>query len=372
MRSLVSFLFTVFLFLPLWQQAQNPDSLLLVYAGYPDDTNKVNLLYEKGFEYRNNDLPRAVQYAKACYACAEKLQNKRSLAKALNLTGILRSETGFHREALNDFEKALALQIEVRDTLRQAILLNNLGNVYLDLHNTDMALLCYERALRTARSINNERWINGALVSMAQLQTSLKMFAQAEGNLSTLIGWAKQKNDYEILGLCYKNMGICSMNKKDTLAAESYQQQALDVAEMTDDDILKADAMIALGGLYLLEKRFNESIFNLTEALAICQKNQHRAGLMEVWKALADFYDRTDSHKQAFYYLQKHDSALAIPQIPANDSLQKIWTDTKNATVALEKKTFSFKNYFFECLIVGALAVLLIFVLINRRNEQKK
>lgn len=348
------------------------DTLLAKYASYADDTNKVNLLYEKGFAYRNNDLPRAIQFAKACYACAEKIQDKHFLAKALNFTGILKSETGLHSAALADLQKALALRIETHDTLSQAIILNNLGNVYSELGDSAMALSCYERSLRTARSINNERWINGALYSMAELQTGLKMFPQAEGNLSTLIGWAQQKNDYEILGLCYKNMGICSMNRRDTLAAESYQQQALDVADMTDDDILKADAMTALGELYVMEKRSKEALVQLTGALAIFTRNEYREGLMRVWKTLADLYGRTDSHKLAFYYLQKHDSVLAIPRATVPDSLEKLWQVKKDDTVVLEKKNCSWKDNVFECIITVVLAALLIFVLMQRRHEQKE
>ncbi len=348
---------------------QNSDSLLERYKSYPDDSNKVNLLYEQGFANRNTNLPAAIQFAKACYTAAVATDNKQYLAKALNLSGILKSEMGLNNEALADFKRALELRIQISDTLSQAILLNNLGNVYAALKSTKQALLCYEKSLQIAKSVHSDYWMKAALFSVAELQTNLKMYKQAEGNLYTLIGWAQTKNEYEILGMCYKNMSICKLNSGDTASAEAYLMQALDIAAMTDDDILKADALCGLGEIYLLNKKYESSLKNLQEALGISVKNKYNEGLVNTWKKLADYYKATAMFKEAYYYLAKHDSAIALVAAMSDDALTGLWKEKKASVEESKPKPFSLKNNIFECILIAALLILVIFVLAKRKHE---
>jgi len=360
--------FCLFIFLCAAGFAQ--DSLLEQYRSYPDDTNKINLLYNKGFSYRNTNLPAAIKFAKACYAVAAKLNDHYYLAKALNLSGILKSETGLHREALLDLEKALELRIQIKDTLSQAIILNNMGNVYSSLGQNEKALEFYEKSLRTAKSVNNERWINGSLFSMAEMQTGLGMYQSAEGNLYTLISWAQNKNDHEILGLCYKNMSRCKMNRGDTLAALAYQEQVLDIAGMTEDDILEADALAGLGEIYLAQKKNDESLKKLLEALAIYGKNKYSEGLLNVWKQLEAYYREAGSYKEAYLYLAKYDSAQARVKQDSGSEMKELWLAKEPTDTVTGTSVVSLKSNIFEYLIGALLFILLVFALLNRKNEK--
>ena len=361
-----------FIFAGLYCAGQNDDCLLRQYGPYPDDTNKVNLLYNKGFALRNSDVPAAIRYAKMCLVVAIKINNKHYLAKALNLTGVLKSETGLQTEALDDFKKALELRVQIKDTLSQAIILNNMGNVYSNASDNESALLCYERSLQIAKSTGDDRWVHGALFSIAELQTNLGMFKQAEGNLYTLISWAQTKNDYEILGMCYKNMSVCKLNMGDTASAEAYRMQTLDIAEITGDDILKADALCGLAEIYLQKKNYESSLKNLQEALLIAEKNKYNEGLMNSWKSMAQYYKETGAFKEALYYLSKHDSALAVVNMLPDKVSPDLWKEKNEKASPVMFRPFSLKENIFECVVLGALALLLVVVLLNRMHEQKE
>jgi len=352
--------------------AQESDSLLERYSSYPDDTSKVNLLYEKGFFFRNTNLPAAIKFSKACSQSAAATNNKFYLAKAFNLSGVLKSQTGLQQEALEDFKNALQLRIEIADTLSQAIILNNLGNVYSNMLENEQALICYEKSLRLARSVNNDRWVHGALFSLAELQTNLQLYKQAEGNFYTLISWAQEKNDYEILGMCYKNMSICKMKLGDLEAAEGYQMQALDIAEMKEDDIRSCDALIGLAEIFLSKKEYQSCFSNLQQAQAIAEKNKYEEGLINIWKINADYFSATEKFKEAFYYLQKHDSALAKINSVVPESFKDLWENNQKEIAAKPANKFSLKDNLFECLLIAGLFFLLIFILLNPKHEQKE
>lgn len=350
-------------------QAQQADSLLSQYASYTADTNKVNLLYEKSFAFRNTDLPAAIAFAKACHTSAVKTGDKNFIGKALNLCGILKSETGMHAEALRDLQQALELRLQKRDTLSQAILLNNIGNVYSAMGNYPRALASYENALRLASSVHNERWVNGALYSIAELQTGRGMYRQAQGNFYTLIGWAEERNDYEILGLCYQNMSICKLNLGDTAAAEAYITQALDVAEMTEDDLLRADALCSAGGLATLSRNYADAAKALSEALAICARNNYSDGLLNAWKRFSEYYHATGAHQEAYAFLLKHDSAKAAAANAQVGGPADLWT--ADDTQAAEAQGFAAGDHSFLVAMLSLCGLLLVVSLAQRNHGQE-
>lgn len=362
--------FWVMLWVASAAHAQQADSLLHQYASYPDDTSKVNLLFEQSFAFRNTDLPAAIAFAKACHASAVKTGDKNFIGKALNLCGILKSETGMQAEALRDLQEALRLRVQTRDTLSQAILLNNIGNVYAAMANYARALTSYESALRLANSVHNERWINGALLSIAELQAGRGLYRQAEGNLYTLIDWAQARNDYEILGLCYQDMSVCKLNLGDTAGAEAYITQALDIAGMTEDALLRADALCSAGSLAMLRKNYTAANEALSEALAICGRNNYGDGLQNVWKKFSEYYHATGAHEEAYEFLLRHDSAKAAAANAQIDSAADLWAVAGDDGAA-KAQGFAAGDNSFLIVMLSLCGLLLIFALARRKNEQE-
>ncbi len=372
-------IFYLSFFISLFLNAQDVDSLLQQYKSYPDDTAKVGLLYKKGFELRNSDLPAAIEYAKACYQTAVIVNDNQYLARALNLMASLKSQTGLNLEAIIDFKRALQLCIQTRDTLKQAIVLNNLGNVYGSINDHLKAITCYENSLVVLNSIKNDsnsaeiaRWIYGGILGIASLQVKMKLFESAEGNFSTLVNWAVKNKDYEILAICYNNMGVCKLNLGDTSGAEGFQIQSLDICEMSEDENGKADACVNLGEIYLAKKNFKESFSYLQKALEIVSKNKYNEGLVSVWKKLSEYYYAAGNNKEAYFYLAKHDSVLVYNESVLQNSSSALWISENSNDDEIQKQAplFSIKNIF-QLLLIGALIIILTIVLIRMGNEQK-
>ncbi len=373
--------FTVFcfcFFISLFLHAQDADSLFERYKSYPDDTGKVNRFYEKGFALKDSNIPFAIEYAKACYQTAVKVNNNHYLAKALNLMASLKSQTGLNLDALIDFKHALQLRIQIKDTLSQAIILNNLGNVYGSINNNDMAFNCYKSSLRVLSSIQNNsnsieinRWIYGGVLGIASLEVKMKMYEPAEGNFLTIANWAERKKDYEILAICFNNLGVCKFNLGDTSAAEGYQMQSLDICEMSEDENGKAGAYVNLGEIYLAKKNYKESFSYLQKALEIASKNNYNEGLINAWKKLSEYYNETKNLKAAYFYLAKHDSALTQNEILFQNSCANLW-ETKNSDEEEQNPPFYFSvKKIFQLSIIGALILILTIVLIRIGNEKK-
>jgi tetratricopeptide (TPR) repeat protein len=197
-------------------------------------------------------------------------------------------------------------------------------------------------------------------------------YEQARGNFLTLMDMEESKADAELNGICYTNLGICLLNLGDTLGAESYQNQALDVMDISGEEIGKADVYVNLAEIYLAKKDRKAAFDVLGKALAISQKNNYNEGLINAWRSLSAYYAFTKEYERAYLYLSKCDSASAKNNTSLREGL--IADDLETADIAPEKQEVSFFSaanaWLF--LLIAALVLLLIVIFKQFKHEQKE
>jgi tetratricopeptide (TPR) repeat protein len=361
----------ILFFLSFLCTAQDVDSLIEQYQTYSDDTTKIALLFNKGFAFRNTDLVSAGKFAQACYETAVQVKDHKYLAKALNFRGTLKAQTGFYKEAAVDLERVLLLLIQTKDTLNQVPVLNNLGNVYTELKEDAKALACFERSLQLANSADNDYWVKGNLLGIATLQFKTGYYIQAEGNYKTLLDRCDLKTDQEIISICELNLGMCYLHIGDTLAAEAYELQALDEMQMMEDTLGACDVYAKLAEIYFVKNDLQQCFTFSQKALAIAQQNNYNEGLLSVWKVLSSYYNKTGNNEEAYFYLNKHDSALSANNDHANITLAAIWNKNETDMILTEASFYySFKNIM-QLIIIVSLFLLIIVVFKKFGDEQK-
>jgi tetratricopeptide (TPR) repeat protein len=357
--------------LPFLIWAQETDSLLAQYQSYPNDTSKVTLLYNKGYALRNIDLISAGKFSQACCETAVLCKSHKYLAKALNFRGILKAQTGFNKEAAIDLERSLLLSIQTKDTLGELSALNNLGNVYEEIDETEKAFACYKSSLSLANKSENDFWVKGNLLGIAALELKLKMYAQAEGNFETILGMCDFKGEQEIISICDLNLGLCKYYQGDFLAAEACQLQALDEMQMMEDDLGECDACANLAEIYFAKKDLAACFSSLQKSLAIAEKNKYGEGLLKTWKVLSDYYKEINKSEEALVYLAKHDSVLVANRNTVDLRLNTIWNKNDAGNKKTEAIFYSLRTIF-QVLIIGLLIIVVLFVFKNKTHEQKE
>src|SRR4051812_5797205 len=101
--------------------SQVNDSLLYQLNQIPNDTERVNQIYQAGFGIRNSDPDMSYQYAVACKTEALKTKSPLHLAKSYNLLGILCYKKGDYKNALQFQKLALGLNSSVNHVYGIAI-----------------------------------------------------------------------------------------------------------------------------------------------------------------------------------------------------------------------------------------------------------
>ncbi|MEZ4850188.1 MAG: tetratricopeptide repeat protein [Bacteroidia bacterium] len=133
-----TFLFIIISILGLSLKAQNLDSL---YTLWQDQTQPDSTRVQAYEDYIANDYlyswpDTAVILAEALHAYAKKQHYPKASATGYNLQGIANYVQGNYPQALEYFQKSLAIKEEIGDKKGIAKNLNNIGLIYMNQGNT--------------------------------------------------------------------------------------------------------------------------------------------------------------------------------------------------------------------------------------------
>lgn len=306
--------------------ALNDYAFLKVQEGKYDDVNKIILQMEslsskmnygtglykstnmKGvIEYSKQNPEKAMEYFKKCNEIIKKYNlPNRIYQNSLNNIGIIYNQLGdrenatkyalelidfqekkhlyplksspytqvgdnlkFYKkydEALVYFQKALEIEIGLKDDSGIAIAENRIGNLYDDLHKNKEAISHFKTGLAAAEKANYK-------LLQVELLTNLGRMYQKEKNFSTAENILKKAEIYSIeleaiqnTKVIYSNLGDLYFEQKKYDLAENYYIKALNLSREIDDQSFLFSANENLATLYEQKGDFKKAYLYKVEA----------------------------------------------------------------------------------------------------------
>ena len=316
--------------------AQDLDTLLPRILQLDNDTEKVNELYKTGYALRNKDPQLAYRFAKYCEEAALKTNSQKHLAKSYNLLGVL-----FYKKG--DLKKALMIRENNKDVLGSGLSLTNLGNIYTDLAALYADLKWYTKAensyLQAIENYNkagDKKRIADAVMNLGILKQNQNQHDAAFENYSVAFTIGKQLNDFEIESNCLNNMAQVFSDKGDFEKAIAFNEDALKIRDLMDDELGMADSYLSLSEIYLKQKEAEEAAKFLLSAKNISDKNDYFDGKLLTLKLSSQLNALQNNYKAAYdeinkYYFLK-DSLMKV-----NNELQNQYNFDENISLVPEK-----------------------------------
>jgi CHAT domain-containing protein/Tfp pilus assembly protein PilF len=196
----------------------------------------------------------------------------------LNNIGLVYSNLGQYRQALEQYQQALPITRAISDRVLEGATLNNIGLVYSNLGQYAQALEQFQQALVIAREIG-DRALEGATLnnigevysSLGQYRLALEQFQQAlaiRGEIGDRAGEGAILNN---IGLVYSNLGQYRQ------ALEQFQQ-ALTIAREVGDRAGEGITLNNIGTVYGHLGQYRQALEEYQQALAIRGEIGDRAG----------------------------------------------------------------------------------------------
>ncbi|MFL6255021.1 MAG: CHAT domain-containing tetratricopeptide repeat protein [Pyrinomonadaceae bacterium] len=226
-----------------------------------------------------------------------------------------------YHAAIDYYEKALQLAVDLPDRRTDVDILNRIGNAYLETVNAEKALSYCRQAQQISVRIGYRRGEGEALNSLglAHYISGNVMLAQESFNQSLAI-WKEVKYD-EGLAYTLLNLGYLHGDLGNTEASLDFYGRALDVSRSVNDQLARALTLTAMGGAYALQGEKQRALKLHQQALALFRVIGNRGGEAVTLNGIGYLYDDLGREAEALKY---YDSALRLYESVDNRSYAAI------------------------------------------------
>jgi class 3 adenylate cyclase/Flp pilus assembly protein TadD len=328
--------------------AQHPeiDSMRNALGTAKDDTVKVNSLLALSKAYLSVDPMHAINYADSARGLAESLHYQKGSAYAYKNIGNANAMSGNFLEALDSWEKAMALFTAIDDKTGMANILSNEGAVYYNQSDDARALELYLKALKIAEETADTIRIATVLQNIgavysnkpSTLGKALEYYMRAYplclaagnkeaiGNVEVNIGeiYLDRGNDSMALSYFERSLGALRgtgssyipyplndvgkvyAKRKDYANAIHYHQQAYEMARKFNNTLYMAQSLIGMADTWLKQGSLPNAISYYHQAIVVAEKiNSANYELKDASAGLALSYARSGDYANAYRYQSK-------------------------------------------------------------------
>ena len=324
-RPLYSLLFAVVLLAHLLPAQRRTDSLLLVLASQPADTNRVITLTELAKQFRNTNPDTAIILGNEALKLAVRLRYMKGMGKASHYTGAAYYVQGKYNEALEHFNRALVawrLLAPPHGGASAATALGNIGLVYSDLGNYPLALEHFLQVLAISEKTGEKQLYTGTLANIGLIY----YYQGNEEEALHYYRWALKENEHQLqsqepgavkaattrIAVLIGNIGNVMYERGQLDSAYAHYLRSLDMRKKLRLQNLVANTLSNLGTVCLdklrtADKAARDSLLNLaaqyySEAHEIYETIGDRGGLATNHIDLANLFLNTGRHTQALQH----------------------------------------------------------------------
>ncbi len=257
----------------------------------------------KNIRGKNVEALKWAQVAKSAY---EEGGLTKEISQVLNQIGIIYDQKGLYSEALDNYLEARDLAIQSGDIAGEILINNNLGVIYDNMNNSEMAMQYYSDALEKTR-------IHDMKDSEATLLNNLSYIHLKNGDTLKSISLLKQSLAIDLSEIypCFEGyplegMGSIYIELNRLDSAKYYLDRALKNSTLCEDVGVIASVKKDFGVLYSKMGRPKEAEAAFIESLRISKAANLRAEVKDALFAFYQFHKNYGNTAQAMKYLEEY------------------------------------------------------------------
>ncbi|WP_258100500.1 tetratricopeptide repeat-containing sensor histidine kinase [Marinoscillum pacificum] len=264
--------------------------------------DKVDILIELVFQYRNSDRDKADSLLEVANVSARELNYEKGIARVKILRGILFNDQGNYDKAIDQFQSALPFFESSKDSSNQEAAYNNLGISYKRLGNLDSSNISYQQALRfvsdefgKARLLLN---IGSNFISEGKLDSATQNHIEA-------IKVFERINHQAGLTIAYLNLGNIYYKQDAYDQAMKYYHQSLENAIASGHKPVQSRNYLNIGSILSEKKQYDSALYYFKSATALQEAMGDQTGLAASYRNIGEVTLELGDTDAAEEYFQK-------------------------------------------------------------------
>lgn len=300
-------------------QAENLDSLLTIVDQKKGDTTEIRALIMLGIHYSGKDTGLSFGYLQKALALSEKLDVQEQRIDILNELGALYHKQGDYDSSLFFHHQALHEAVSENRSFQLANTYHLIGLTFLRMVKQDSARSNLAKALSIATekkyyTLQSDIYVvlGNTFLEEGNDEEALTKFIMAAKLQDSLIH-DPQGESRALLNIANIQYRLGDMDK-----AIAYAREAQPLAEKANYDRGLAYATQLLGRIYRKQKKFDESLSEYNQALAVYKRMGDNRSMAETLQNIGNtFYDKGSIHEagQAYYDALKIARGIGNPTL---------------------------------------------------------
>lgn len=267
----------------------------------------------------------AIKYLNKGLDTAKSAHNQQTEAEILNALGNVHVYLQIYDSGFIYYNRAVKIAREAEFLELEARVLNNMGSTYLKLGELDLAIRYLSEALETSKKAQDEIGERVCQLNLGEVYFKKGDYQHAKQIMLNSLESLRKMN-YRIGQLhSFRLLGQIEKAQKEYEAAHLYFARALTIADESGSMDEQVDVLINIADTFLLEKRVEAAVDELTEALKIANLIDGVKFLPTIYSKLAQAYDLLNNFDQAlFFYRKYHEMSIKIEAERQDERLRGI------------------------------------------------
>ncbi|HEY6161214.1 MAG TPA: tetratricopeptide repeat protein [Bacteroidia bacterium] len=362
---------------------RNDSSCLLIREQMQDTLGLARILNNIGLVFSNKGESRiAIEYLKRSVELREVLNDSSGLPRSLTNYGLCFYDLGEYDKALEQYFRALAIAERQNNKDDQASSLNNIAIVYNAQEQYSRALDYYLRALKLKQELGVKKNIASTMGNIGTLYQEMKQYDKALNYQLEALKIREELKDKKGLGTTNNNIGSIFKDLRQYDKALQYCTRSLEIRREIGDQNGMANALANIAVIKQALGKKQEAVKDMEESTAIFEKTDDKGSLISNYELLADMYADAGNTAKAYEAMKKclvtKDSVFkSDSQKRIADMQTKYETDKKQKEIELlnEKQEVSDlrdKRNLYLFLGAGAVLIVLFFFMYSRYQLKQR
>lgn len=339
--------------------------------------------------YKMNDPQQALIAAESAGKIASEKKLDLFMAKAYGFMGTANYNMDRYPVALEHYLHALQLYEKLELKREEGVILNNMGNLFLDQELPDQALPYYQRALAIDKDLKLDADIAIDLLNISSAYSVTPKLDSAYFLCSQALQKAEELKDTAIYTQCLGNLGIIEFQQKKYDIALKHILEAEDLYKKHGLEANIGVLFLSLGDIYLQKKDVAKATRYYSRALENGKEMESIDDERYAYLGLSKCAELKGNFPQAFDYIKKYNvlndsifnfkssrkqtSLLLNYEMEKRDVIVKAAQEKKEAIHAAElHRQRSQKNIFIAGFIIVFVLSFIMLRLYRDKNKSNK
>ncbi|MEO1803937.1 MAG: tetratricopeptide repeat protein [Bacteroidota bacterium] len=221
---------------------------------------------------RQGRIGEAALLIKSDIAIWKQIGSQADLAEVYNLQGVVFSYLGQLDSALLQYQAALEIRYEMKDSAQASGLLSNMANIYQQTGDMAQSQTYNEKALALALACGDSPYEGNIRYNLANCYQFFRKYAAAMEQHVQAIAIAEAREDFKSTVLSMLSLANVYVAIKEYTKVAAYLEQALALALEKDLYAEQVYAYVRLGDYYFDQKVYEKAQESFSQGLAIAEE----------------------------------------------------------------------------------------------------